>query len=468
MKERIKSIKLDGLSRAYKFSYDNGGNILKKETYYITNGTISTTPTKTDIYEYETVAEGCGQNSAWKDQLKSYNGTAITYDESGNPLNYLGKVLTWQGRRLTSIDGVALEYDYNGLRVKKGDRNYYWQSGNLAMERWVKNGTENYIYYYYDESGVCGMNYNGTEYYYRKNIFGDVLAIYDSLGNLQCKYVYDAWGNHKVYNASGSEIGAEVINIGNINSIRYRGYYWDKEFGLYYLQSRYYDSMLGRFVSADGISYLDPESIVGFNLYAYCGGNPIMYADPEGKFFLSLLFTAVVGAGIAALSSTVVQLATTGEVDLKQVAVSAAFGAVGSALAFTGIGGVFGQFAIQGLLGVGETYSIAALNNTISSLTTEEIFFTFLFSGTLGAIGAKGAAKEFNRIGQIEASFIKYTKRDISRYGSPIVETILKRGAKYIKEFIQPTLKSSAVSGGISAISNVASHYAQVLMEYIG
>ncbi len=60
------------------------------------------------------------------------------------------------------------------------------------------------------------------------------------------------------------------------------------------------------------------------------------------------------------------------------------------------------------------------------------------------------------------------TKTDISRYGSPIVETILKRGAKYIKEFIQPTLKSSAVSGGISAISNVVSHYAQVLMEYIG
>lgn len=164
------------------------------------------------------------------------------------------------------------------------------------MERWVKNGTENYIYYYYDESGVCGMNYNGTEYYYRKNIFGDVLAIYDSLGNLQCKYVYDAWGNHRVYNASGSEIGAEVINIGNINSIRYRGYYWDKEFNLYYLQSRYYDPTLGRFVSADGISYLDPESIVGFNLYAYCGNNPVMNTDPSGHFAISaIIISAVIG-----------------------------------------------------------------------------------------------------------------------------------------------------------------------------
>ena len=127
------------------------------------------------------------------------------------------------------------------------------------MERWLNGSAENYIYYYYDESGVCGMNYNGTEYYYRKNILGDVIAIYDSLGNLQCRYVYDAWGNHKVYNASGSEIGAEVLNVGNVNSIRYRGYYWDKEFNLYYLQSRCYDPVVGRFISADSVEYLEPE-----------------------------------------------------------------------------------------------------------------------------------------------------------------------------------------------------------------
>lgn len=89
------------------------------------------------------------------------------------------------------------------------------------MERWLTGSTENYIYYYYDESGVCGMCYNGSEYYYRKNIFGDVIEIYNNLGTLQCRYVYDAWGNHKVYNASGSEIGAEVANIGNVNPIRY-------------------------------------------------------------------------------------------------------------------------------------------------------------------------------------------------------------------------------------------------------
>lgn len=169
------------------------------------------------------------------------------------------------------------------------------------MERWLTGSTENYIYYYYDESGVCGMNYNGTEYYYRKNILGDVIEIYNNLGNLQCRYVYDAWGNHKVYNAIGSEIGAEVINIGNINPIRYRGYYWDKEFGLYYLQSRYYDPALGRFISPDSISYLEPESVIGLNLYAYCGDNPVMYVDPSGHFpILALILgiTALIGMGL--------------------------------------------------------------------------------------------------------------------------------------------------------------------------
>lgn len=290
------------LLRAYKFSYDNGGNITQKETYVISGDNVAGTPTQIDNYNYDTVVSDSGQNVAWHDQLKSYNGTAITYDALGNPLNYLGKIMTWQGRRLTSIDGVALKYDYNGLRTQKGDRTYYWQSDNLIMERWVKNGTENYIYYYYDESGVCGMNYNGTEYYYRKNIFGDVIEIYNNLGALQCRYVYDAWGNHKVYNASGSEIGAEVLNIGNVNSIRYRGYYWDKEFGLYYLQSRYYDPLLGRFISADSVEYLEPESVNGLNLYTYCGNNPVMYTDPEGNFLIStaVLIGAIIGGIIGA------------------------------------------------------------------------------------------------------------------------------------------------------------------------
>ena len=301
------------LLRAYKFSYDNGGNITQKETYVISGDNVAGTPTQIDNYNYYTVVSDSGQNSAWHDQLKSYNGTAITYDALGNPLNYLGKIMTWQGRKLTSIDGVELKYDYNGLRTQKGERTYYWQGNNLIMECWLTGSAENYIYYYYDESGVCGMCYNGSEYYYRKNIFGDVIAIYNNLGNLQCRYVYDAWGNHKVYNASGSEIGSEVMNIGNINPIRYRGYYWDKEFNLYYLQSRYYDPLLGRFISADSIDYLEPNNVSGLNLYAYCNNNPIMYVDPSGKWnwntfwaISAIVATTVLGVALTVASGGIV------------------------------------------------------------------------------------------------------------------------------------------------------------------
>lgn len=73
------------------------------------------------------------------------------------------------------------------------------------------------------------------------------------------------------------------------------------------------------------------------------------------------------------------------------------------------------------------------------------------YTNLSGEIGAKGAAKGFKRIGQIEKSFVKYAKRDISRYGKSIIKTISKRGAKYINQFILPTFKNSLITGGISA-----------------
>ena len=368
------------LLRAYKFSYDNGGNITQKETYVISGDNVAGTPTQIDNYNYDTVVSDSGQNSAWHDQLKSYNGTAITYDALGNPLNYLGKIMTWQGRRLTSIDGVALKYDYNGLRIQKGERTYYWQGNNLIMERWLTGSAENYIYYYYDESGVCGICYNGTEYYYRKNIFGDVIEIYNNLGTLQCRYVYDAWGNHKVYNASGSEIGVEVANIGNVNPIRYRGYYWDKEFGLYYLQSRYYDPVVGRFISADSVEYLEPNDIIGLNLYAYCYDNPIMYYDPNGHsllaIFLILAATTIVGGVIGAKKAS--DEGKKGWDFAKDVILGASMGlAVGGAvLAVTGvaIGAVAG--ASYMILGVkaSQLFAIGALAFDFTAFVVAPLF----------------------------------------------------------------------------------------------
>ncbi len=109
------------------------------------------------------------------------------------------------------------------------------------------------------------------------------------VGAAVVQYKYDAWGNHKVLDANGAEI-TDTEHIGHQNPFRYRGYFYETVSGLYYLKSRYYDPVTGRFLTPDSVEYLDPETIGGLNLYAYCNNNPIMFSDPEGHLPLGLLF----------------------------------------------------------------------------------------------------------------------------------------------------------------------------------
>ena len=109
-------------------------------------------------------------------------------------------------------------------------------------------------------------------------------------------------------NASGEDIG-DATHIGNRNPIRYRGYYYDTETGLYYLKTRYYDPEVGRFISIDDISYLDPDTINGLNLYAYCGNNPVMRVDPNGTSWWSDLWNTI--AAIAIVVGVVALVAVT-------------------------------------------------------------------------------------------------------------------------------------------------------------
>ena len=95
------------------------------------------------------------------------------------------------------------------------------------------------------------------------------------------EYKYDSWGNHAVLDANGADL-TDATHIGNRNPFRYRGYFYDVETGLYYLQTRYYDPEIGRFVTIDDLSYAAPENLHGLNLYAYCLNNPVMYVDPTG------------------------------------------------------------------------------------------------------------------------------------------------------------------------------------------
>lgn len=123
---------------------------------------------------------------------------------------------------------------------------------------------------------------------------GKFNVLLDSNGNVVVRYVYDAWGNHAVLGTDGNDI-SDPNHIGILNPFRYRGYFYDEETGLYYLKTRYYDPETGRFITIDGIEYLDPETINGLNLYAYCGNNPVMNVDPTGTFFWFFLAAILIG-----------------------------------------------------------------------------------------------------------------------------------------------------------------------------
>lgn len=144
----------------------------------------------------------------------------------------------------------------------------------------------NTMYFQYDTSGVpLGFIYNGVQYFYLTNQMGDVIAITDTSGTIVGNYEYDAWG--KVLTADTS--------IAQQNPFRYRGYYYDNETGYYYLQSRYYDAEICRFINSDiaEISQMSKDIPVGTNLFAYCNNNPTNNIDNDGKVIATVVIKAL-------------------------------------------------------------------------------------------------------------------------------------------------------------------------------
>ena len=124
--------------------------------------------------------------------------------------------------------------------------------------------------------------YDDLLYYYVTNLQGDVVALLDAAGNEVVTYTYDAWGNLL------SVGGSKATTLGQDNPLRYRGYVYDQETGLYYLQSRYYDPEMGRFINADAFVSTG-QGILGNNMFAYCGNNPVCRYDVGGLFWKELV-----------------------------------------------------------------------------------------------------------------------------------------------------------------------------------
>ena len=242
-------------------TYDNYGNIVSK------NG-------KAYVYD-----------QTWKDKLISYNGQAIAYDKQGNPTTYLGNTLSWEkGRQLKSFGSNTYTYNANGIRNSKtvdGIRHdFYLDGGKILKEVWNGNVLETV---FDNEESVCGIIYNGTPYYFLKNLQGDIIAITDKSGKDVARYSYDAWGKCTI------EYSAKNNDIAFINPFCYRGYYYDSETGLYYLQSRYYDAEVGRFINGDMVEIaVIPVQILQTNLFAYCENEPVISIDASGYWYYSL------------------------------------------------------------------------------------------------------------------------------------------------------------------------------------
>ena len=332
-------------SRTYVYSYDHAGNILSKKTYALT----AAEETPSTLYSTNTY----GYNDAdWGDLLTSFNGHTTTYDAIGNPLNYYNGSsfsFTWKnGRQLaTAAKGTyVLSYDYNdeGIRTSKTvngvEHTYYLSGSQIVAEEW---GSNLCVYLYDADGSPIGMQYRTTSmakgdfytFWFEKNLQGDIVAVYNESGTKVYTYQYDAWGNCTA--TPVSSIGANIY--AQYNPFRYRGYYYDSELGMYYLQSRYYDPAVGRFINADNIEYLGAGSnLTGYNLFAYCGNNPVTGYDPAGTLDWGNLFK---GSGWLAVGVTAiavgVSVLTCGVAAPAIMAVAAVTVAAGAATAVNGV-----------------------------------------------------------------------------------------------------------------------------------
>ncbi len=148
-------------------------------------------------------------------------------------------------------------------------------------------------------------------------------GLVNASGTRVVTYTYDAWGNPL------STSGTMASTLGSVNPLRYRGYVYDTETGLYYLQSRYYNPGWGRFINADAYLSAGGE-FASNNMFAYCENNPVVRKDNEGEFW-----NFVIGAAVGGLISGITTYVRTGS--LKQAAVSAVVGAISGAVAASGL-----------------------------------------------------------------------------------------------------------------------------------
>ena len=394
----------------FLYAYDTAGNIRS----ITKDGTVTksfgyTNPSWPDLLTSVTA------NGTTKDVL--YEGQSQTSDlpASGNPITYYnGKdyAFTWtKGRQLASatMDGKQVSYTYDMSGVRSGKQvyttsnqrtttyTYTTLSGKVMRQQWETRNSDDTVYqamqsleFVYDDGNQpFAMIYKHGQttelYYYVLNAQGDVIALLNANGALVASYNYGAWGNYSVHDKDGKK-NTSTSFIGHINPLRYRGYYYDRETRLYYLQSRYYDFANCRFINADTFATTDANGFLSANMFAYCENNPIGNSDPDGEF-LNTFIGAATGAALGAVLALV-----TGE-NVKAAAISGAISGAVSGFAADVIiatGGsalvVAGVYGAAGALGSG-LGSIAAQRAEGKPVDKGQVLTDTICGGVFGLVG---------------------------------------------------------------------------------
>lgn len=195
------------------------------------------------------------------------------------------------------LDGIRTGKTVNGVK-----HTYTLDGSKILKETW---GGNTLIPLYDQEDSVCGLLYNGQFYYFIKNLQGDVISITDMYGNPLANYIYDAWGKCTISTCCNCDNSTCDCTIAQINPFRYRGYYYDTETELYYLQSRYYDSTVGRFINGDETAYqCIAPTLAGHDAFSYCFNDCINLLDFDGNIAIldDAAFWLIVGIGVCLIT----------------------------------------------------------------------------------------------------------------------------------------------------------------------
>ena len=361
--------------------------------------------------------------------MTNYYGDEIVYDTIGNPIRigmydsdfdiwYAGYELEWNGRQLTSYrdfmedDGIfygstyTYQYNADGIRTSKTvngiEHKYYLNGSQILAETWKQGNVEHLLIFVYDENGSpIALKYRTNAYaentfdffFYEKNLQGDIIGIFNTNGRRVGWYIYDAWGVCSTYVASITSSLEQSI-VRSYNPYRYRGYYYDTETQLYYLQSRYYNPVWGRFLNADGITTLSasPSNLTDKNLYAYCDNNPVTREDGDGEFW-NIIAGAVIGGGLE-FAGQLISGKSLSEINWAKVGISAVSGGLSAAVG-----------PVAGILISGTTdVAMDALDGNIDSVSDAAKSFAW---GTAKAAVSFGVG---TAVGKVTKSLTKVEK----------------------------------------------------------